>query len=57
MGNVMPRHISTLHQLREAPQWILLPTGHNSTLFVAALAAAAVLCIISFSFISCIIII
>ena len=48
----MQEHFTSIKELRESPQWILLPTRENSILFIAALAMTLLLSVVSFFFTS-----
>lgn len=51
----MSDHFTPIEELRESPQWILLPTRERSIPFIAALVLAAALSVFSFFFTSVII--
>lgn len=48
----MQKHFTSIKELRESPQFILLPSKENSTLFIAALAITLALSVVSFFFTS-----
>jgi hypothetical protein len=48
----MPEHLSQLHQFKDSPQRILIPSKKGDKLFIAVIAAIMLLSIISFNFTS-----
>ena len=48
----MKEHFTSIKELKESPQLILLPTGGNSIPFIAALAITVLMSVVSFFFTS-----